>query len=84
MIYYENYEKFYTTKIWRYTVCNAWVHRICVGLSKQTYVALFEDDTPYLCPHCCMEQKSSVTKGSSANAYIDSALKQMESHYFRR
>ena len=61
-------------------LCNAWVHRTCVGLSKHSYAALSEDDTPYLCPHCCMQQQSSVIEGSSINAYIDSAFKQMESH----
>ena len=61
-------------------LCYAWVHRICVGFSKLAYVALCEDDIPYLCPHCYMKQQSSVIEGSSANAYIDSAPRQMESH----
>jgi len=26
--------------------CNAWVHRIFVGLSKRSYVSLTEDDMP--------------------------------------
>ena len=55
-------------------LCNAWVHRTCVGLSKHLYAALSEDDTPYLCPHCCMQQQSSVIEGSSINAYIESAF----------
>jgi len=59
----------------------SWVHRTCVGLSKQSYAALTEDaDTPYLCPHCCMKQQSLAIEDLSTNTYIDSALKQMESH----
>ena len=61
-------------------MCNAWVHRTCVGLSKQSYTALTEDDTPYLCPHCSMKQQSSVIQELSANTHIGSAFKQMESH----
>ena len=32
--------------------CSAWIHRTCTGLSKQSYVALSESESPYLCPHC--------------------------------
>jgi len=53
----------------------SWVHRTCVGLSKQSYAALTEDtDTPYLCPHCCMKQQSLAIEDLSTNTYIDSAL----------
>ena len=61
-------------------ICNAWVQRTCVGLSKHMFPFLKMTDTPYLCPHCCMKQQSYAIEGSSANAYIDSALKQMEGH----
>ena len=59
-------------------ICNAWVHRTCVGLSKQSYEALAEDDTPYLCPHCHMKQQSTVIEGLGTNSHIDSAFTQLE------
>ena len=34
---------------------DVWVHRT-YGLSKQSYATLTEDDTPYLCPHCCIKK----------------------------
>ena len=59
-------------------ICNAWVHRTCVGLSKQSYEALAEDDTPYLCPYCHMKQQSTVIEGLRTNSHIDSAFTQLE------
>ena len=29
-------------------VCQAWVHQMCVGLTKQTYETLTENDSPYM------------------------------------
>ena len=57
---------------------NAWVHKTCVGLSKQSYKTLAEDDTPYLCPHCHVKQQSTVIEGLRTNSHIDSAFTQLE------
>jgi len=32
--------------------CNAWIHRMCVGLSSDSYEAFIEQESPYFCPHC--------------------------------
>ena len=32
--------------------CNAWIHRMCVGLSSKSYEALTEQESPYFCPQC--------------------------------
>ena len=38
--------------------CNSWIHRMCVGLSKMCYQELSEDDSPYFCPHCKINQQA--------------------------
>ena len=38
--------------------CNAWIHRTCIGLSKQSYEALSESESPYLCPHCTLSKQT--------------------------
>ena len=37
---------------------DAWVHRPCIGLSKQSYEALSELESPYLCPHCMLSKQT--------------------------
>ena len=37
---------------------DAWVHRPCIGLSKQSYEALSELESPYLCHHCMLSKQT--------------------------
>ena len=30
--------------------CNAWIHRMCIGLGSMSYEALSEQESPYFCP----------------------------------
>jgi len=34
--------------------CNFWLHRKCVGLTKQAYIEIGSSEDPYICPHCTM------------------------------
>ena len=61
-------------------VYQAWVHRMCVGLNKQTYEALAEDDCPYLCSHCNINEQSRIIEDLKISSQLDDILKQMESH----
>ena len=38
--------------------CDAWIHRTCIGLSKQSYEDLSESESPYLCPHCILSKQT--------------------------
>ena len=38
--------------------CDAWIHRTCIRLSKQSFEALSESESPYLCPHCILSKQT--------------------------
>jgi len=59
--------------------CQAWVHRMCVGLNKQTYDAITEEDSPYLCPHCNIGEQTRSIHDLQTSTQLDESLKQMES-----
>ena len=37
---------------------DAWIHRSCIGQSKQSYEALNDSESPYLCPHCVLNKQT--------------------------
>ena len=39
-----------------------------------------EEDCPYLCPHCNINQHTRVIQDLKINSQLDDSLKQMESH----
>jgi len=59
--------------------CQAWVHRMRVGLNKQTYEALTKEDSPYLCPHCNIGAQTRIIQDLKISSQLDETLKQMES-----
>ena len=63
-------------------VCQAWVHRMCVGLSKQTYEALTEDDSPYFHPHCNIDEQSRIIEDLKISSQLDDTIKQWNLSYY--
>jgi len=59
--------------------CQAWVHWMCVSLNKQTYEALIEEDSPYLYPHCNIDEQTRIIQDLKISTQLDETLKQMES-----
>ena len=51
--------------------CQAWVHRMCVGLNKQTYKELSEEDSP----HCNISQQTKVIEDLKINTQLNETLK---------
>ena len=37
--------------------CDAWIHRTCIGRSKQSYEVLSKSESPYLHPHCMLSKQ---------------------------
>ena len=42
--------------------CDAWIHRTCIGLNKQSYEALSESEPSYLYPHCMLSKQMNEIK----------------------
>ena len=49
--------------------CNAWIHRVSIRLRKQSYEALSESESQYLCPHCMLSKQTEEIKDLSSWSY---------------